>query len=40
MGTLPTTERALFTRYFAVDKRTKIRDRKALGEELNLTPTP
>lgn len=37
MGTLPARDRDLFSRYFAVDKRTKIPARKALAEELNLT---
>jgi len=38
MGTLQTTDRDLFSRYFGIDTRIKIPGRKALAEELNLTP--
>lgn len=37
MGTLGHRERDLFSRYFGVETRTKIRVRKGLAEELNLT---
>jgi hypothetical protein len=35
---LQTTDRDLFSRYFGIDTRIKIPGRKALAEELNLTP--
>ncbi len=37
MGTLPARDRDLFSRYFGIDKNTKIPVRKKLAEELDLT---